>query len=387
MEDRGGWREAAPLATQEVHAGERYDPATGMFVSPIHPAVAFGHETLEDLVETAAGRRDRFHYTRYSNPDFRLAEEKLARLEGCADARVFASGMAAISAALLAHLQAGDRVAAYRDLYGGTWRLLTEVFPRYGIGTRFVDTGDEEGLARAARGARAVYVESPTNPLLREVDLARVAAIAHAAGALSLCDNTFATPVYQRPAEAGIDLVLHSGSKYLAGHSDLSIGAVCGGVEALRPVDSMRRALGGVPDPHGAWLLARSLKTLSLRMGRHTANARAVAALLRADPRVARVHYPGYSGMLSLELASGGPDAVARLCEGLRLFRLAPTLGGVESLVTVPRRTSHLTLSDEDAGRLGITDGLVRLSVGIEETADLLADLRRALGLALGKSS
>jgi cystathionine gamma-synthase len=364
-------------------------------VSPLVRSATFRFPDTAAFAEVGLERRPGYFYTRYDNPTLRSVEDRIASLEGTERALVFASGLAAISTALLAHLRGGDRLVATRDLYGGTQHVFS-LLERFGVRVALVPVGEEAALEReVARGARLVYTETPTNPLLRIVDLERVAGIAHAAGALLAVDSTFATPVNSRPCARGADLVLHSATKYLGGHADLLGGAVAGRREALEPVERARRVLGGVMDPDGAWLLERSLKTLSLRVARANENAMKLATFLASAPGVTRVHYPGlpthpdhalasrqmkgFGGVLSFEV-EGGSEAAARVCDRLRWIARAPSLGGVESLVSSPLLSSHAMLSPQQRREAGIADGLLRLSVGVEDPEDLIADLRGALG-------
>lgn len=381
-------------STRAVHSGSPTDPS-GAVATPIFQSATFAFPTTDGLIEVASGRRAGNFYTRYSSPNQRAVEEKLAALEETESALVFGSGMAAISTALLAHLRPGDRLAAFRDLYGGTLNFIRTVLAPFGVGVDWLDIGDEPGLKQAlARRPKIVYLETPTNPMLRVIDLETVARRASEAGALTFVDNTFATPINMKPIRLGASLSIHSATKYLGGHSDITGGAVAGPRSVVGPIDPFRKVLGGILSPHEAWLLERSLKTLPLRVERHNRNGQRIAEFLSGHRAVAGVHYPGlpshpghaiaarqmrgFGGMLSFELR-GGLDAAKRFADRLRLVKLAPSLGGVDSLVSHPIFTSHAALSPEERRRTGIGDGMVRLSLGIEDAEDLIADLTQAL--------
>jgi len=307
---------------------------------------------------------------------------------------VTASGSAAISSTLLSVLQSGDELIATRQLYGGSYRLMRDIFPRLGIKVRHVGT-DLEGADRLVNGkTRAFYVETPTNPTLGFVDLKKVAAFCKQHKLVSIVDNTFATPILQKPLDMGYELVVHSATKYLAGHSDIIAGAVAGSRERVGKVRSMMIALGGSMDPDAAYLLIRGLKTLEIRIRRQCENAMAVARFLEAHPKVARVHYPGlasnphhglakrqmkgFGGMLAFDLKNGLP-AARRFCDRARIFLLAASLGGVESLIVLPIYTSHYRMSTAELAAADVKPGTVRMSVGLEDPADLVDDLRQAL--------
>ncbi len=378
--------------TRAVHAGEAGRsprPAAGAAIYQTAPFVFADSGELDRAF--AEGGRDAV-YSRQGNPTVRSAEEKLAALEGAQDAVAFASGLAAISGALSSLLVSGDRLLAAGDLYGGTHAWLAWLGRRHP--EIVVDTVPLAGLLErladpAAPAPRAVLAESPSNPLLACCDLAALAAASHDRGALLLVDNTFATPALQTPLALGADLVLHSATKYLGGHSDVTGGFVAGSGELLGPVRETLVLGGGCLDPHAAFLLSRGMKTLVLRLERQSANAERLAAFLRDHPRVAAVRYPGDDpvarrqmraggGMLAFEV-EGGLAAACALVDRLELFRIIPSLGGVESSVSLPALTSHRRLSAEERSALGISDGLVRVSVGIEGYDDLEADLRQAL--------
>jgi methionine-gamma-lyase len=365
-------------ATLAIQAGEPKHGRNG----PVAPAI----ERTSNFV---------FAYTRYGNPTLAIAEAKLAALEGAEAAIVTASGMAAISSALLAMLQSGDELIATRQLYGGAYRLLRDVLPSWGIRVHYVEP-DLEGVDRLVNErTRALYVETPTNPTLMVVDLRKAAAIGKRHDIVTLVDNTFASPVLQKPISLGIDLVAHSATKYLGGHSDLIAGVVAGPSKWIAKVRERVIYLGGSMDPGAAYLLIRGLKTLEIRVLRQCATAMAVARYLERHPKVARVHYPGlashpshrlarrqmsgFGGMLAFEL-KGGLAAARRFCDRARIFLLAASLGGVESLFVLPEYTSHYKMSAQELAAAGIGPGTVRVSMGLEDPADLIADLKQALG-------
>ena len=376
--------------TLAIHEAQDPDPSTGALVPPIHQTSTFAQE--------APGRHQGFDYGRTNNPTRQALERVLAALEGVGFGAAFSSGLAAEHAILTGHTGPGDHVIVPDDVYGGTFRLLDRVHGPKGLAWSAVDFDDEAALEAAFRpSTRLVWVESPTNPRLRVVDLARAAAAAHRHGARLVVDNTFATPVNQRPFDHGADLVVHSVTKYLAGHSDLVSGAVLArDAAAFQPVKFLQNATGAVPGPFDCWLALRGLKTLSLRVERHNRSAQAVAEALVAHPAVARVHYPGlhghpghavarrqgtgagFGGVVSVELDAPLEDAVA-FVSTRRYFRLAESLGGVKSLVCHPATMTHASIPAERRRAAGLPDGLLRLSVGLEDVHDLLEDLGEGL--------
>jgi len=383
--------------TKAVRGGADPHKKNGPLITPIYQTSTF--EVTDNEQQLRATPTDMF-YTRYGNPTVTAAEKVIAELEGAERAVVFASGMAAITMPVMALLKSGDHVVAQRDIYGGATKFLGQWLPRLGIETTFVDTGDYEQYERAVRpNTRLLYVESPTNPMLRVIDLRRVAAIAKQHGLLTMIDSTFATPINCRPAEFGIDLIMHSATKFFAGHSDLICGVIAGRGELMEKIHSTRTTLGGSMDPHAAWLLLRGVKTLAVRVQRQNESALLVAQYLAGNAKVRRVHYPfleghpqralameqmaGGGGVLSFEVEGSGEDA-CRVSEALSLFTLAPSLGGVESLVCIPSFTSHAMIPAEHRQKMGITDQLIRLSVGIEHVDDLIADLEQALAVVKG---
>ncbi len=387
---RNSWKSA----TVAIHAGtERHGVGTEVGL-PISRTSNFTFRNTEEMKLWAAGKSKAYIYTRYGNPTLAVVEAKLAALEGGEAAIVTASGMAAISSALLAHLSTGDEVIASTQLYGGTYRLMRDVLPRLGIRVRHVEC-DLGGIERMVTPlTRVLYVESPTNPTLRLVDLQKAAGFARQHGLVSMVDNTFATPLLQKPLGLGFDVVLHSATKYLAGHSDVIAGAAVGSRERIKEVRQAVIYLGGSMDPEAGFLLDRGIKSLGVRVPRHCENAMQVARFLENHPKVARVHYPGlkshpdhalarrqmrgFGGMMAFDL-KGGLGAARRFCDRVRLFLLAASLGGVESLVILPAYTSHYNMSPAELKAAGVTPGTVRVSVGLEDVDDLIADLRQAL--------
>lgn len=378
--------------TKAVRGGIDLSKKNGPLTTPIYQTATF--QTTDNEQQLRATHTDMF-YTRYGNPTNTVAENAIAGLEGTEAALLFASGMTAVTTAIMALLKSGDHIVAQRDIYGGVTKFLTQWLPKLGIETTLFDTNDFDQLARAIRpNTKLLHLESPTNPTLRVVDLRKAAAIAKQHKLISMIDSTFATPINTRPAEFGIDLVMHSGTKYFGGHSDLIAGVITGRRELIEKIHETRTTLGGNMDPHAAWLLLRGIKTLAVRVQRQNENALQVARFLAEHPKVRRVHYPfleghkdraiameqmgGGGGMLSFEVEGTGEEA-RRLTESLNLFTLAPSLGGVDSLVCIPVLTSHAMVSPEQRQKMGVTDQLIRLSVGIESADDLIADLEQAL--------
>ena len=384
--------EWAGVSTTLIHGARRPDRNAGAITPPIYQTSTYHFP--EAFSDAGPGGKV-YQYTRDANPTHEVAAELVRRLERAEGARVFASGMGAISSTLLTFLSAGDEVVAMEDLYGGTIELLTELLPRLGVQVRWVGHAEAAEPERAVGSAtRLVVLESPTNPLLRVVDLARWAEAADRVGAISVVDNTFATPVNTRPLELGIDLAVHSGTKYFGGHADLMAGAVAGPETLLRRIDNTHRVIGSVLDPFAAFLLTRGLRTLALRMARHNDNGRVVAEAVRGHRNVRQVCYPGAAsaaeeeiaarqmggrgGMVSIEVR-GGLGGAERFLHRLQLIQVAPSLGGVESLASLPVLTSHRHLTPAAREARGIGDGLVRLSLGIEDPDDLVRDVRQAL--------
>ena len=383
------------LSTRCVHAGDDRDPQ-GAIHTPLYNHSTFAFASTEDLLDVVEGRRPGALYTRYGlNPTIQSVERKLADLEGAVAALAFSSGMAAEAATFLAHAHAGDHIVCIGDVYGGTFELLSVNLPQVGIDTTFLLVGEVDRLPDVlTERTRLVFFETPTNPQLELIDIAAVSEAAHRAGAIAVVDGTFATPVNQNPLAFGADVVIHSTTKYLGGHSDLTGGAVMGPPDLLEPIALWRKNLGQMMAPEVAFLLARSMRSLVVRVRAQNETAAAVASFLAAHPRVAKVNYPGLAtgeraeiatrqmrgsgGMLSFVLAEDAA-ATAAVVDRLRLFSIAASLGGVESLATQPITTTHHGLTPEERGRRGIVDGMVRLSVGLEDADDLIADLEQAL--------
>ncbi|GAO02739.1 cystathionine gamma-synthase [Anaeromyxobacter sp. PSR-1] len=376
--------------TLAIHAGQAPDPTTGAIMTPVYLSSTY--------VQASPGVHKGFEYSRTRNPTRDALQGCLAALEGGRHALAFASGLAATDA-ILHLLQSGDHVLASDDVYGGTFRIFDKVFRRHGLEFSHVDMSDPRNVERGLRpNTRLVWIESPTNPMLKIVDLAEVARIAKAHGARTVVDNTFATPYFQRPLELGIDVVAHSTTKYLNGHSDVIGGAVVTSDDALHErLAFLQNAVGGVPGPLDSFLVLRGLKTLHVRMQRHAENALALARFLEGHPQVERVTYPGlashpqhalaarqmkgFGGMLTFVIRGGLPAARAFL-EHVRIFACAESLGGVESLIEHPAIMTHASVPKETREALGIADGFIRVSAGIEAVDDLRADLERGFAAA-----
>ncbi len=376
--------------TKVVHAGITPDPTTGAIVPPIYETATY---VLEEV-----GRDKGFDYTRSANPTRKVLEDNLAAIEGGTHGICYASGMSAVDSCLRL-MSAGDHVVSSDDVYGGTSRLFNKVLARYGLTFTYVDTSEPESVRQAIRPeTKLLWVETPTNPLLKVTDLSAMAAIAKEHGLIFGVDSTFATPAFLRPLEYGADLVMHSTTKYLSGHNQIIGGAVVTDRQDL--ADELRfvqKTIGAVPSPFDCWLTLAGIKTLHLRMDRHAANAQVVAEYLEAHPKVARVSYPGlashpqhdiaaaqmsgFSGMLSFEL-EGGLEAGRTVMNAVTLCGLAESLGAVETMITHPATMTHAEVPDEERLARGLTDGLVRLSVGIEDVEDIIADLEQALAAA-----
>ncbi len=376
------------FATKAVHAGTEPDPATGAIMTPIYQTSTY--------VQDGPGGHKGYEYSRTHNPTRSALQNALATLENGTHGLCFASGMAAIDA-VIKLLRPGDEVVSTNDLYGGSFRLFTKVFADFGVRFTFVDMRDPAQVQAAiTERTKLLWLETPTNPLLRIVDIAAVAAMGHAAGALVAVDNTFASPCLQTPLDLGADIVMHSVTKYLGGHSDVVMGALVVKDDALAErLAFIQNSCGAVPGPMDSFLVLRGLKTLHLRMERHSANGRAVAQWLKAHPRVARVYWPGFTdheghevakrqmrdfgGMLSFTLKGDAMDDALKVLGATRLFALAESLGGVESLMGHPASMTHASIPREERLRNGLSDTLIRLSVGLEDAEDLLADLAQAL--------
>ncbi|MCU0861159.1 MAG: aminotransferase class I/II-fold pyridoxal phosphate-dependent enzyme [Methanomassiliicoccales archaeon] len=381
-------------STTAVHSGEP-SPSRGEAVTPIFQTSTFYFPTEDPSTWEGKVPEGSYIYTRWGNPTIRAAEDKLAALEGSERGLLFSSGMAAITSAILSFVGKGDHIVSVEDIYGGTFSFLRSELPRMGVEVTFVDSTDTGAMERAIRpNTKLLYLESPTNPLLKLVDIRAAARVARAKGIKSLIDSTFATPINQRPIDLGVDLVAHSCTKYLNGHSDLIAGAVLGGKEDIEAISKRRILFGGSMDPLGAFLLIRGLKTLAVRMERHNLNGLRLAGFLESHRGVERVHYPGLSshpqhslaesqmsgfgGMVSFEVR-GGRRAAERALRSFQVVKRATSLGGVDSLASMPLNSSHSSLSPQERERLGIHDQLIRLSAGIEDAEDLEDDLDQAL--------
>lgn len=384
------------LQTLAIHAGESPDPTTGALVPPLYFANTFHLGTTENGAAVFSGEKEGYVYSRWANPTVTVLEKRVAALEGAEAALATASGMAAITTTLLANLKEGDHVVAAKAIYPSTFAVLAQDFAAYGIESTFVDATDIENVADAMRpNTRVVYMETPGNPLLALCDLQEIAHLARAAGAVSICDNTFATPVNQRPLELGFDISLHAATKYMCGHGDAVGGLIVGNKDFIeRTRTHTLRYFGGILAPFNAYLITRGIVTLPLRMKQHNENAMAVAEFLEKHPAVGTVFYPGleshpqhhiakkqmrgFGGMVSFEL-KGGLEAGAHMMDRVKLCALATSLGDARSLISHPATTSHVVVSREDRLKQGVTDGLVRLSVGIEDVNDIIADLEQAI--------
>jgi cystathionine beta-lyase/cystathionine gamma-synthase len=360
------------FATRAIHSAQPSDPLTGALIAPIYQTSTFEQES--------PGVNLGFDYSRTNNPTRQRLEDVIAELEGVTHCAVFASGLAAEHAVLHAYLRPHDEVVVPRDVYGGTFRLLTRVFSSFDLKITPVDTTDLDAVASAiTERTRLIWIESPTNPRLIVSDIPAIAALAHDRGALVVVDNTFATPVFQQPFALGADIVVHSVTKYLAGHSDLIQGAALAKDAAIfEPIKFLQNAIGAVPAPLDCWLTLRGIKTLELRMQRHADNASRIAIALAGQPAVRCVYYPGFGGMVSFEL-DGTIDDVTSFVSHRRFFALGESLGGVKSLICHPAFMTHASIPAQQRAALGLSDTLIRLSPGIEHADDLITDLIEGL--------
>jgi len=375
------------LSTTAIHGGaEPPTPGTGV-TTPLTQSVNYVQET---------GTSEGLRYTRYGNtPNAELVQRRLAQLEGSEAALVLSSGMGATACAMLALLRGGDHLVSSSWIYGGTRKLFTEDLPGMGVEVTFVNPLEPRGWRKALRkNTRVVFLESPVNPTCRVLELNSLQNLAHAEGIALVVDSTFASPVNFRPIEHGVDVVIHSATKYLNGHHDILAGVVCGNEPFIEEVRAKMMVWGQAPDPFACWLLERGLKTIDVRVKRQNENAQRIAEWCSKRPEFAKVHYPGlpshpdheiaktlldgFGGMLAIELKGGGPSAI-RFVQGLKIFTYAASLGGVDSLVIEPRYSSHEHLTPEERARIGIPDGFLRVSVGIENAEDLIADIEQAL--------
>lgn len=381
--------------TRAIHAGEPSRHGVNAPVtSPVVRSSTFSLSSADELKRWAEGDSNVFMYTRDGNPTLATAERKLAALEGAEAAVVTSAGMAAVSSTLLSFLQSGDEIISTAQVYGGSYRLMRDIFPRFGITTRQVESSLEGIEALISPRTKLLYVETPTNPTLYLVDLRKAAAFAKKHGLISIVDNTFATPMLQNPIEFGFDIVVHSVTKGLAGHSDLLGGVAAGSAEHIAKIRKTVSYFGGVMDPEVAFLLMRGIKTLGVRLERQCQTAMRIAQFLEKHPKIARVHYPGlkshrdhalakrqmrgFGSMLAFDL-KGGLAAAHRFADRVRLFVLAASLGGVESLIILPIYGSHYRMSQTELDRAGVKPGTVRVSIGLEDAEDLIEDLQQAL--------
>jgi cystathionine beta-lyase/cystathionine gamma-synthase len=385
------------LQTDLIHRGERPAPSGSTpLTTPIYETATFVFESARDVERYQDGSLPAFLYSRYENPTLVALEEKLAAADGAEASLVFSSGMAATSTAIFSLLKAGDEIVCASAIYGGTFHLIEQLLSNFGVARRFVSL---EELANPAAvigpKTKLVWFESPINPTLRCVDIRAVATACRAAGVLSGIDNTFASPINQQPLAMGVDLSMQSATKYLNGHSDVTGGVLSGARSVLAPIGKTRRLLGGVMDPQPAYALSRGLKTLPIRVARHNANAMTIARFLEEHAGVGQVYYPGlashpdhhiasrqmsgYGGMVCVDL-KGGQAAAYRAFDRLKIIKRAASLGGVESLCSLPILTSQYGLTDDELEKAGVTRGMMRLSIGLEDPDDLIADLSHALG-------
>jgi cystathionine beta-lyase/cystathionine gamma-synthase len=376
------------FATRAIHVGQQPEPATGAITVPIFQTSTYA--------QSAPGVHKGYDYSRTDNPTRTALQNALASLEGAKYGLAFSSGMGTATTTMLL-FKRGDHVISSRDVYGGTYRLFKRVLEDFGLTFSFVETSNLRNVERAVtKRTRLLWIESPTNPLLRIADIRAAAKIAHRHGALCLVDNTFASPYFQRPLKLGADLVLHSTTKYIGGHADVVGGAICLNDRALyQRLKYLQNAAGATPSPFDCFLTLRGIKTLALRMREHEKNATRIAGFLKELPRVRRVYYPGlsdhpghdiaaaqmdgFSGMVSFEVRGGLAEA-RRVLSRLRIFKIAESLGGVESLVELPAIMTHASIPKEERRKAGLDDGLIRVSVGIEDVEDLIGDLQHALG-------
>ncbi len=381
--------------TTSVWAGETNNFDQGSSTVPIFKTVTFAFDDLDQWYDVAKGNREGHIYSRNTNPTVQVLEEKIRVLEGAEDATSFSTGMAAISNTLFALLKPGDRVVSIKDSYGGTSKLFLEHLPKLKIDVELCETENHQQLEREIeKGCNIVYLESPTNPTLKVIDIERIAAAAKKVGAITISDNTFASPINQNPLKLGVDLVVHSATKFLGGHSDTLCGLICGKKELVREVFRYREITGASLHPDTAYMVIRGMKTLELRVQRQNENALQIARFLNEHPKVEKVFYPGleshighdiarkqmsgYGGVLSFEL-KGGYEEVKSLLHNMKFIHLAASLGSVSTLVGPPRTTSHVELSEDQRKHLGISESLIRYSVGIENIEDLIEDLENGL--------
>ena len=384
------------IDTAVIHAGEETCPRTGAVDTPIYQSTTFAFDNANEGAELFSHRKDGYVYTRYGNPTLNALEEKIAALEGAEAAQVTASGMSAISTCVLSLVQGGDHIVSARSIYSAAFDLFSRRLRDWGVEVNFVASTSPDDFARAMKpNTRLVYIETPSNPILNVLDIAAIARMAKKQGCLTVIDNTFATPINTRPLELGVDLVIHSATKYFCGHGDAMGGAIAGSRDLIRSISvETHRDLGGVMSPFNAWLVLRGLRTLALRMERHNSNAMQVAEFLENHAKVEKVFYPGlpdhpghdvarnqmrgFGGIVGF-VVRGGLEAGKYLLDNVRLCTLAVSLGDTRTLITHPASTTHVVVPREKRLEIGIFDGLVRLSVGIENVQDLKDDLDQAL--------
>jgi cystathionine beta-lyase/cystathionine gamma-synthase len=377
----------------------KHTQTSGPAVVPIVQTSTFVFENQQQMLDSVQGKSGGHVYTRWSNPTTKNVEEKISALEGSEDTHVLASGMAAISSAVVGHVKGGEQILSSDSIYGGTVQLFNKILPEFGIQVDYVDIDElADRLSDSGDTYKLCFFETPTNPTLKIVDIKKVADAARSTGTISMIDSTFASPINQRPHMLGVDLVMHSATKYLGGHSDIIAGTISGSNEIMASVRSAAKLLGGTMDPFASFLLDRGIKTLSVRMERHNFNAKYLAEKLEKDSRIRKVHYPGlpshphydvarkqmdgFGGMLSIELESD-LAGTSKFVDSLELFLNAVSLGGVESLASIPALTTHYGLGEQALREMDIAESTVRLSVGIEEPSDLLQDLLSALDTAI----
>ncbi|SMO63360.1 cystathionine gamma-synthase family protein [Melghirimyces algeriensis] len=387
--------ESPSSGTRSVWAGEGKDLLQGATQVPVVHSVSFGYRDIDHWHEVALGQKEGHIYSRNTNPTVQVFEEKVRSLEKAEAAVSFSTGMAAISSSLFTFLSPGDRVVTIKDTYGGTGKIFLHHLPRFQIDVAMCETEDADGIEKeVAKGCQVLYLETPTNPTLKVLDLKRLIETAHRKGALVLVDNTFATPINQNPLDLGADLVIHSATKFLGGHADALGGVICGSEELVQRVFSYREIHGATLQPMAAYLLLRGMKTLHLRIQQQNESALTIAKWLETHPKIEEVYYPGlpshphykiacqqmrgFGGVLSFSL-KGGMEMVRSFLPQLRFAHLAANLGSVETVAGPPRTSSHVECTEEERQALGIPEGLIRYSVGIEETQDLLNDLEQAL--------
>ena len=392
---KSGSKRKDGFSTRSVHAGEETDPTSGSVVTPIYQTSTFAFPSTKILLEVMQRKRKGYVYTRWWNPTNQVAERKIANLESGESSLLFPAGMSAISSTILTIVQAGDHVVSMRDVYGATFEFMSEFLPKINVGVTFVDANRPQDIKNVLRdNTKLVYLETPTNPTLKVVDIQSVKKLLGGNDVKIAVDNTFASPYNQQPLKLGADIVVHSATKYFGGHADVTAGAVVSNSKFISELYHIRKLLGGVLDPHAAWLLIRGLKTFELRMRRHNENGMAIAQFLAKHPKVKQVFYPGlpshpqhniaskqmrgFGGMLSF-IPRGNGDYASRVIDRLKVFKLAASLGGVESLACQPWTLTHFYVPRSERIKAGILDELIRLSIGIEDADDLIADLKQAL--------